>query len=80
MKYKGYQIICEVNVNSQWEFEETPNGVRLTNFIDEGEADEGNISDFLVEDPSGEMIDWRDTLTEAKKLIDQEIKKARVIA
>ena len=81
MDYKGYHIIAEINVNSQWDFDEDENGnIALTNHIDEGEADEDNIADFLVEDPEGDQVDWRDTLEEAKALIDETIEKREKVA
>lgn len=75
MNYKGYHIIAEINVNSQWDFDEENGFIHLTNHIDDGEADEDNLADFLVQDPEGDDVDWRDTLAEAKKLIDEEIAK-----
>lgn len=76
MNYKDYHIIAEVNVNSQWDFEELANGsINLTEHISDGEADEDNLADFLVERPDGEHLDWADTLEDAKKLIDEDIER-----
>lgn len=79
MHYRGYHIIAEINVNSQWEFEEENGFIHLTNHIDDGEADEDNLADFLVQDPDGEDVDWRDTLAEAKQLIDNEIDNTNAV-
>lgn len=77
MIYKGYSIIVELNVNSQWDFElDEGKFIYLTNHIDDGEADIDNIADFLVIDPDGENMDWRDTVDECKALIDSQIKSA----
>lgn len=75
MEYRGYKIIAEINVNEQWDFEEVDGGIHLTGYIDGGGADEDNLADFLVEDPEGDDVDYRDTLAEAKLLIDQELAK-----
>lgn len=77
MIYRKYQIIVELNVNSQWDFEldKTDGHLYLTNHIDDGEADEDNIADFLVYDPDGDEVDWRDTVDDCKKLIDETIKE-----
>lgn len=76
MEYKGYTIIAEINVNSQWQFDVTDNqgNIALTNHISDGEADEDNIADFLVQDPDGEDVDWRGNFLEAKVLVDQMVK------
>jgi len=81
MDYKGYQIIAEINVNSQWYFTEDDHGnIELLSHIDQGEADEDNLADFLVYDPEGEQVDGRDTLAEAKQLIDETIAKREKVA
>lgn len=76
MEYKGYKIVAEVNVNEQWEFEDTALGVRLTNFIDNGGADEANIVDYIILDKDGDYAEQFDdhyyTLGGAKEAIDNE--------
>lgn len=76
MTYRGYTIIAELNVNSQWDFELDKDGaIQLTDFIDNGDADPDNLADFLVVDPDGDDVDWRDTLEDCKELIDATIKE-----
>lgn len=74
MNYKGYIIIAEVDVNEQWDFEETPKGIHLTSFLDSGGADEANITDFIIKTEDDEYPDWAedhyDTLEKAKEAID----------
>lgn len=76
MNYKGYRIIADVDVNEQWEFEETDRGIELTSFIDKGEADEANIVDYIILDKEGDYAEqfepYYDTLEGAKEAIDNE--------
>jgi hypothetical protein len=81
MDYKGYHIIAEINVNSQWDFTERENGtIEIFSHIDQGEADEDNLADFLILDPEGEDIGWHDTLAGAKLMVDVEIKNREKVA
>lgn len=78
MDYKGYHIIAEINVNSQWDFDADDDGnIELTSNLGEGDADEDNLADFLVQDPEGDEVDWADDLEGAKALIDADIAKTK---
>lgn len=74
MDYKNYQILAEVNVNNQCEFEvgEDDEILSLTP-IDEGGVDSDNLADFIVYNADGDDIGYADTLAEAKALVDKDI-------
>lgn len=74
MEYKGYNIIVDVDVNEQWNFELVNGKVHLTDFIDNGGVDEDNIVDFVIQhDGYEEFEDFYDTLEDAKKAIDRVV-------
>lgn len=80
MEYKGYKIVVEVDVNEQWEFEETDKGIRLTSFIDNGGADESGIVDYIILDKDGDYPeelkeDFYGNLADAKEAIDNYLKE-----
>ena len=75
MIYKGFTIYADVNVNEQWDIDETDNGeATLSAYRDSGGPDDDNIVDFLIEDEDGYLPSWAneyyDTLQAAKDAID----------
>jgi hypothetical protein len=75
MKYKGYIIAVEC-ITARAEYSLDAQG-EILNFICDVEC-EPEIQYYSVSDMDGDILDWFDTLEDAKKYIDKLVKGATV--